>query len=150
MPAPSPLDALAEELGAVAGRIEREATLRIDAAIAEVRRIDAERELRLTNLERAVADRLATVRDGRDGIVGPPGVAGPVGPQGASPTADEVAAIVVGAVKAAALAAVAAIPAPRDGRDGRDAEPVTNAQIAAAVAEHLAANPPPAGPKVIG
>lgn len=79
------LDALAEELGAVAGRIERESTLRLDAAIAELRRIDAERELRLTNLERAVADRLASVRDGapgRDGVDGKDGAPGAKGRDG--------------------------------------------------------------------
>lgn len=64
---PSPFDILADELGAVAGRIERESALRIEAAISDIRRIDAERELRLSALERLVTDRLALVKDGRDG-----------------------------------------------------------------------------------
>lgn len=57
----SPLEVLSEELGRTAGRIEREARLRIDAAIADVKRIDAERELRLTTLERQAADCLREV-----------------------------------------------------------------------------------------
>lgn len=63
----TPLDDLADELGAISGRIERDTRLRLDAAIADLRRIDAERELRLVNLERMVADRLASVKDGEPG-----------------------------------------------------------------------------------
>jgi hypothetical protein len=77
----SPLEVLADELGAVAGRIERETTLRLSAAIADIRRLDAERELRLSRLEQDIAQRLATVRDGKDGEPGPEG---PPGPPGAS------------------------------------------------------------------
>ncbi|TGN90923.1 hypothetical protein EOW77_0003565, partial [Bradyrhizobium yuanmingense] len=61
------LDTIAEELGAITGRMEREARLRLDAAIADLRRIDAERELRFANLERLVTDRLATIKDGAPG-----------------------------------------------------------------------------------
>jgi hypothetical protein len=78
----SALEALAEQLGEVAGSIERDARLRIDAAIADLRRIDAERELRLVNLERAVADRLAAVRDGERGPAGPQGERGEKGDRG--------------------------------------------------------------------
>lgn len=78
----SALEALAEQLGEVAGSIERDARLRIDAAIADLRRIDAERELRLVNLERAVADRLAAVRDGERGPAGPQGERGEKGERG--------------------------------------------------------------------
>jgi hypothetical protein len=38
MPASSPIDVLAEELGAIAGRIERDSKLRIDAAPSELAR----------------------------------------------------------------------------------------------------------------
>jgi hypothetical protein len=72
----SPFDALAEELGSAAAQIGREAALRIDAALADMRRIDAERELRFYNLERQIADRLASVKDGRDGRDGIDGAAG--------------------------------------------------------------------------
>jgi hypothetical protein len=82
--ATSPFDILAEELGAVAGRIEREANLRIAAAIADIERRDAERELRLERLERAITDRLATVKDGIDGAVGPQGIQGVAGLDGES------------------------------------------------------------------
>lgn len=78
-PVPSPLELLADELGGVAGRIEREVSLRVDAAIADLRRIDAERELRLTALERVVLDRMASVKDGERG---PPGETGPQGERG--------------------------------------------------------------------
>ncbi|HYD66175.1 hypothetical protein [Azospirillum sp.] len=117
MPA-TPLDILAEELGAVAGRIEREAGLRIEAAIADLRRIDAERELRLVNLERAVADRLASVRDGESVTV-----------EQLAPLVDDVVA-----------RAVAALPAPKDGESVTvdDVRPV----IEDAVGKAVAALPP--------
>lgn len=92
----SPLDALAEELGAVAARIERELRARFDAMLAElraeanaVRAVASEMELRAVRAERAHADlvaaRVAEVRDGRDGVDGKDGergVAGRDGPQG--------------------------------------------------------------------
>lgn len=83
MPAtPSPFDLLAGELGAVAGRIERESSLRIAAAIADLKRVDAERELRLAELERRLDSRLAEVRDGRDGENGERGEKGEQGEVG--------------------------------------------------------------------
>lgn len=82
MPKPDPFDLLAAELGELAGRIDREASLRIDAALSDMRRLDAERELRLANLERAVADRVAAVKDGRDGAEGAPGRDGTNGADG--------------------------------------------------------------------
>lgn len=84
----SPLDALAEELGAVAGQIEREASLKIAAAIAELQRGEAERELRFSKLERLIENRLASVKDGidgkdgRDGSEGTAGINGLNGPTG--------------------------------------------------------------------
>lgn len=78
----SALEALAEQLGEVAGSIERDARLRIDAVISDLRRIDAERELRLVNIERAVAERLAALKDGERGPAGPPGERGEKGERG--------------------------------------------------------------------
>jgi hypothetical protein len=82
--ATSPFDLLAEELGAVAGRIEREANLRITTIIADLARRDAERELRLERLERAIIDRLAEVRDGEPGPAGKDGAPGADGLDGES------------------------------------------------------------------
>ncbi len=126
----TPLDALAEELAIVAGRVEREASLRIDGIIAELRRIDSERELRLVNLERAVSDRLALVKDGAPGRDADPALVAqmvteavalevaniPKPKDGLSVTVEDVAPLVVSEVSKA----VAAIPAPKDGRDGKD------------------------------
>lgn len=84
----SPLDTLADELGAVAAQIEREATLRLTAAIADLRRQEAERELRFSKLESMVTDRLASLKDGapgkdgRDGVDGAPGRDGEDGEPG--------------------------------------------------------------------
>jgi hypothetical protein len=91
----SSFDALAEELGAVAARVEREVRLQVAAALAEVREelsglraSKAEAELRAANAERTFADqitaRLATVQDGAPGPKGDPGEPGEsiVGPQG--------------------------------------------------------------------
>jgi hypothetical protein len=102
MRATSPFDVLAEELGAVAGRIERESSLRIQAAVADLERRDAERELRLTRLEQTINERLAAVRDGRDGEPGP------IGPQGERGLPGERGE---------------AGPAGRDGRDGEQGPP---------------------------
>lgn len=85
----SPFEILADELGAVAARIERETGLRITATIAELQRRDAEREMRLERLERAISDRLAQIKNGEIGPPGPPGKdglmgsPGPLGPPGA-------------------------------------------------------------------
>ena len=85
MQAVSPFDLLAAELGAVAGRIERESSLRITAALADLKRIDAERELRVADLERRIEARLVEVKDGAPGERGSDGATGeqgPIGPQG--------------------------------------------------------------------
>lgn len=84
----SPLEVLADELGAVAGRIEREASLRLSAALADMARRDAERELRLSRLEQEISQRVSSVRDGVDGRDGAPGPEGPQGPPGASVRGD--------------------------------------------------------------
>lgn len=135
MPAQSPFDILAEELGAVAGRIERESTLRIEAALSDVRRIDAERELRFSNLERRVEDVIARVKDGErgqdgangsDGLDGAPGADGRDGAAGLDGK-DGVAGRdgvdgVNGKDGAAGLQGPQGLPgaAGKDGTDGRD------------------------------
>lgn len=82
MPATSPFEILADELGAVAGRIERESSLRVAAVVSDLERRDAERELRLVKIEQGVAERLAALRDGKDGKDGEPGPAGRDGADG--------------------------------------------------------------------
>lgn len=91
----SPLEELADELGAFAARIERELRLSVSAMLAEFRATTAETELRF---DRALAAKLAAVQDGPpgppgergepgesvEGIQGPPGDPGPVGPPGAA------------------------------------------------------------------
>lgn len=98
----SPLDALADELGDFAARVERDVTRSLSAALAEIRAAieglrarHAEAELRAEVADRerqtAVEARLAGLRDGPQGppgesITGPPGPPGPPGPQGESVT----------------------------------------------------------------
>lgn len=96
-PTLSPLEALGDELGAFASRVEREINLSLSMALAELRATRAEIELKV---ERGVAERLAALQDGPPGppgpagergemglpgdtIQGPPGEQGPPGPAGA-------------------------------------------------------------------
>lgn len=79
----TPLDLLARELGSVAGRIEREANLRLTAIEADINRKAAELELRVLVFE----GKAAAVKDGErgeKGLDGIPGAPGPEGPQGES------------------------------------------------------------------
>ena len=69
------LELLAGELGAVAGRIEREADLRVAAAVADLNRRIAEAELRIATLA-------ASIKDGERGDKGEPGEPGVPGLQG--------------------------------------------------------------------
>lgn len=130
----SPLEALADELGAVAARIEREVRLQVAAALAEIREEMAalrasrsEVELRAVNAERALADavaaRLADVRNGQDGEPGPP--------------VDRT--VVEALVADAVAAAVEALP---PAENGKDADPVLIAELVAAEVAKL----PPAKP----
>ena len=97
---PSPLEIVAEELGAIAARIERELKLALVAALAEIREersaLRADRADTELGLERLVAAKLASLHDGPPGpqgergergepgeaIIGPPGEPGPPGPPG--------------------------------------------------------------------
>lgn len=92
----SALEALADELGAVAGAIEREVRLRVEAVLADFARRDAERELRVVLLERRLEERLTSVKDGEPG---------------ASVTIDDVAPL----IEAQVAARVAEIRVPQDG-----------------------------------
>jgi hypothetical protein len=97
MPATSPFELLAEELGAVAGRIEREAAFRIAALISDVEKRFAERELQIERLEKLVQgsiaanigrwdqlinEKLSALCDGKDGASGKDGVDGKDGAPG--------------------------------------------------------------------
>jgi Collagen triple helix repeat (20 copies) len=102
MNATSPFELLAQELGAVAGRVEREAAYRIAALIADVERRFAERELQIERLQKSleaaisgrivqwdqmITDKLITLqdgKDGRDGIDGKDGIDGAQGLEGAA------------------------------------------------------------------
>jgi Collagen triple helix repeat (20 copies) len=91
----SPLETLADELGAFAARVEREIKLSVSSMLAEARASNAETELRL---DRAIATKLAAIQDGPPGppgergesgppgagIQGPPGERGALGPAGAA------------------------------------------------------------------
>ena len=80
----TPLELLAGELGAVAGRIEREADLRITAAVADLNRRIAEAELRIATLAAGVKDgeRGEKGLDGERGEIGPAGERGEPGERG--------------------------------------------------------------------
>jgi hypothetical protein len=109
MPATSPFELLAEELGAIAGRLERESAYRFAALMADVERKFAERELALERLQKSlesvvganilawdklIKEKVLSLRDGMDGtdgedgapgeqgLQGTPGPAGEPGPQG--------------------------------------------------------------------
>lgn len=97
MPATSPFDLLAEELGAVAGRIERETAYRFAALAADIQRQFAERELQIERLQKQlesvvgtnilgwdkfIKEKVASLRDGIDGIDGEDGVDGKDGADG--------------------------------------------------------------------
>lgn len=75
-------DVLADEMGAVAARIERECLLRLTSLSAEVARQLAECEVRMLRMEAQVAARLAALRDGVDGEKGERGEAGAKGEPG--------------------------------------------------------------------
>ena len=114
----SALEALADELGAVAGAIEREVRLRVEAVLADFARRDAERELRVVLLERRLEERLTSVKDGEPG---------------ASVTIDDVAPL----IEAQVAARVAEIRVPQDGTSVtiEDVAPLIEAQVAARIAE---------------
>lgn len=82
MPALSPLEVLSDELGAVAARIEREVELRVIAALADVRRQEAERALDFERFKRRCEELLAAIKSGPAGPAGPSGPSGAAGERG--------------------------------------------------------------------
>jgi hypothetical protein len=97
MPVASPFELLAEELGAVAGRIERESASKIAALVADVGRRFAEHELQIERLQKAlegaiaqrinvwdqlINDKLSSLCDGEDGLPGKDGIDGEDGAPG--------------------------------------------------------------------
>jgi len=90
----SPLDVLADELGATAARIERELRLTVSATLAEVRQAQAELRAALAeariDMDAAMRERLAALKDGHPGPQGERGergeagesIVGPAGEQG--------------------------------------------------------------------
>lgn len=106
-----PLEALAAELGSITGSLERELRLGATAMLMEVQKeiatLRAERAEFELRVERAVAERLASLQDGApgppgergergepgegmDGPPGEPGAEGPPGPPGPVPYTGEV------------------------------------------------------------
>lgn len=136
------LDTIAEELGAITGRMERDARLRVDALIADVRRIVAESELRLANLERLVTDRLATVKDGAPGRNitvedAAPVIAAEVARQVAAlPPGEPGRSVTVDEVRPVLAEMVAALPPAEPGKS------VTVDELRPVLAELVAALPP--------
>lgn len=138
---PSPYEILAQEMGAVAGRIEREATLRLTAALTDLEKRDLQRELRLVQLEQFLRERAVEVRDGKDGQDGAPGPEGPPGPPGE---------------RGESIQGEAGPPGPpgekgadgapgRDGVDGKDADPKEIAALLVPEVERaVTASMPPA------
>lgn len=119
------IDALAEELGAVVARIERELNAKVAANLAQMNAVASEMRANMAEMqsrgllvqrewEGRIADRLGQVRDGQ------------------SVTLDDVRPV----IDAAVSDAVRAIPAPRDGDPGKDADP---ALVRALVSEAVAA-----------
>lgn len=148
----SPLEALADELGAVAARIEREARLQVAAVLSEVREemasircARAESELRAANAERALADlvaeKLAGVKDGEPGLPGAPGAQGEpgldgkegdCGPPGRDADPEQMRALVAEEVERA----VKSLPVSADGHTPTEAElaPIVETVVLRAVA----------------
>jgi hypothetical protein len=104
MTATSPFELLAAELGAVAGRVEREAAFRIAALAADIERRFAEKELQLERLQKLlegavagrivqwdqiITDKVASLQNGKDGRDGKDGVDGKDGLQGLAGVAGE-------------------------------------------------------------
>lgn len=76
------LEALADELGSVAGQIEREIRQTLSAALSDAKAKVTEFELRLVRLEQDTRERLASLQNGKDGERGLPGERGEDGKEG--------------------------------------------------------------------
>lgn len=81
---PEPLEILAEEIGAVAGRLEREVRQLVALELEKLGRSVAEARLQLREIESAVEKKLAQLKNGEDGKPGERGERGEQGPAGQS------------------------------------------------------------------
>ena len=79
----SPFDVLADELGAITGRIERELRQTVALEVERLGRAYAEATLRVRDLEIALGQKIAQVKDGKDGAPGADGKDGRDGKDGA-------------------------------------------------------------------
>lgn len=145
------IDAARDSVAREIATVRREAQREREAFAAEMRAVRAEWDARLSSvaeIERRLAERLASVKDGepgRDGAPGVDGVNGADGRDGASVSAEDVAALIGAKVEHvlstwerpqdgrsvtvdevapmiadAVATAFAAIQQPKDGRDGAD------------------------------
>jgi hypothetical protein len=130
-----PLDVLADELGAAAGRIERELRLKDEARAARFEARLAAIELAAFKAEeerqRIFAERLAELRNGRDGEPGKDGKEPDFGPVFAkfdefAHKENECFDVLEGALRSIVNAKIAEVDAKlaevKDGRDGKDAD----------------------------
>jgi hypothetical protein len=144
MNALSPYEILAEEIGAVAGRIEREATLRLTAALSELQKIDLQRELRVVQLEQFLRERASELRDGKDGQDGVPGAEGPPGPPGPPGKPGESVQGEPGISGPPGEKGADGAP----GRDGKDVDPKEIAALLVPEVERAVAASMPAPPEI--
>lgn len=144
VPVTSIADAAAAYVGRAVAEMERqfrqEREVREAQFAAKMAELDA-RLVSVAQVERHVADRLATLKDGADGR---DGTDGQDGKDGVSPTAESIAALIRDdAERVAAEVARATLDAwerPKDGRDGQDADP---AEVERLVSEAVARIPAP-------
>jgi hypothetical protein len=144
MNALSPYEILAEEIGAVAGRIEREATLRLTAALSDLQKTDLQRELRITQLEQFLRERAAELRDGKDGQDGAHGAEGPPGPPGERGESIQGEPGIQGPPGEKGADGVPG----RDGEPGRDADPHEIAALLIPEVERAVAGAMPPPPEI--
>jgi hypothetical protein len=125
------IEAAADRVARSIASMQRDAARERELRDAQFAARLAELETRIASvaeLERKLADRLATVKDGEPGPEGRPGADGARGADGVSITAEDLGPTireyvdvgingVMSAMRTALAEAVAALPAPRDGRD---------------------------------
>src|SRR6516164_2011222 len=144
----SPADLLAEELGIVAARLERdvdrkkhEIELQVEAAILRIEKQNSECELRLMSMLRILTEKISSIRDGidgKDGRDGKDGEIGPAGPCGESRTGPVGPAGEKGDPGIGIQGEVG--PAGKDGRDGKGPDPSLIMQM---LTDAVAKLPPP-------
>jgi hypothetical protein len=143
----STVEALAAELGGMAGRVERELALRVTAALAELKQKGTELELRFANLEREITARLSSIKDGAPGTSVTvadvlPAIASEIEkqvaalpvPKDGAPGTSVTVADVLPAIASEIEKQVAALPVPKDGAPGTS---VTVADVLPAIASEI-------------